>query len=46
MVFWRAHDTLNHWNDAGPLEQIHLSRILLEDLGKSETLHGSLALVI
>lgn len=46
MVAWCAHDALNHLDDARALEQMHLLRIFLEDLGEGKTLHGSLALVV
>jgi hypothetical protein len=45
-VTWFAHNALNHLDDAGTLEQMHLLRVFLEDACESETLHGSLAFVI
>lgn len=46
MVAWCAHDALNHLDNAGALEQMHLLRILLKDLCEGKPLNGSLALVI
>lgn len=41
-----AQHAFNHGYYAGALEQVRLSRILLEDLGKGETFNGSLAVVV
>jgi hypothetical protein len=41
-----AHDSLNHGNHTGGLEQIHLPRIFLKDLCKGESFNSTLAFVL
>ena len=41
-----AQHALDHGNYAGAFEQVHLPRILLEDLGKGKSFDGSLAVVV
>jgi len=46
VVAWCAHDSLNHGNHTSALEQIHLPRILLEDLRESKPFNSAFAFVL
>src|SRR3712207_446945 len=41
-----AYHSFKHWHNARPLENVPLTRILFEDLGKGKALDRALAIVV